>query len=207
MTPTDQQFTQLLREADAASTPQVIAPLDAGRLLAMIADRRRRRTTTRTALAATVMVALIASVRFWPTSTVQVTMPTAEETTMEELAAAIAEIESEVAQLQEQIADSPAPTYDLISAMKHSSHNDPAYREKLRIELAELESRAAANDAALNWERAWFRSGALRLELARQDAEIDPQRAADSYRQIAKSYAGTPWGDEARLALSNFATQ
>jgi hypothetical protein len=207
MTPTDPQLTQLLREADAASTLPVAAPLDAGRLLAAVADRRRKRTATRTVLAATVMVTLIAGVRFWPNSTVQVATPTAEETSMEELSAAIAEIESEVAQLQAQIADSPAPTYDLISAMKHSSHNDPAYREKLRIELAELESRAAAKDAALAWERAWFRSGALRLELARQDAEIDPQRAADSYRQIAKSYAGTPWGDEARLALTNFATQ
>jgi uncharacterized protein involved in copper resistance len=207
MTPTDQQLTQLLREADAMSTPPVTMPLDAGRLLATVAERRRSRTATRTVLVATVMVALIASVRLWPSSTEQVATAAAEETTMEELAAAIAEIESEVAQLQAQIADSPAPTYDLISAMKHSSHNDPAYREKLRIELAELENHAAASDAALAWERAWFRSGALRLELARQDAKIAPDRAADSYRQIAKSYAGTPWGDEARLALTNFATQ
>lgn len=206
MNPKEEQLAQLLRQADAESPAHIPTPLDANQLMARVAERRRKRMATRTVTVAVLLVACVASLRLWPISAPEVAKSAVEAPTLEELSATIAEIETEIQQLQEQMADSPTPTYDLISAMKHSSHNDLAYREKLRHELAELESRVAANDAALNWQRAWFRSGALRLELAKQEAQIDPQRAADAYRQIAQSYAGTPWGDQARVALTEFAT-
>jgi hypothetical protein len=205
MNPTDQQLAQLLREADAMSTPQGSTPLDVGRLLAMVADRRRKRTATRTVLAATVLVALVASVRFWPSSTEQVAMPAAEETSMEVLSAAIAEIETQSEQLALKLDQSFAPPQDVLAVVERARADGGQSLGQLRAELTELEAHAAATDAQLVWNRAWSRSGALRLELARQQGRIDPHQAVQSYRQIAASYPNTPWGDEAQMALAEIA--
>lgn len=125
---------------------------------------------------------------------------------MEELAAAIAEIELQSEELANRLDQSFAPPQDVLAIVERSREDRGPTAEELRAELAQLESRSAATDAQLAWDRAWSRSGALRLELARHEAKFDPEQATSSYRQIAQSYAGTPWGDEAALVLTKVAT-
>lgn len=198
----DTQLANLLQRADAQCATQSASLLCAGQLLDTAAARKRRRATIHIAGVSAVLVFVATGYHWWPKP--QATVAAVETATadLDKLSAQIAALHRKSDALVARIAETTHPEFDVLSTLHEMrTDNNPSLRQ-LQTELAALEARAAANDTQLAWDIAWSHSGALRLELARQDAQVDPERAAESYRQIAASYAGTRWGDQAQQALT-----
>lgn len=200
MTPSnnDNSLRALLSHTDAAMPSALPRPLDAGELLARARRRSRRRHAMQSAFSAAA-VALLATLAYRHLPTPPSPSPSVPD--LAALATDIDDLKHRTALLRQQVAVSIPATCDILTAMEPESIGERRSLDQLRAELSVLESRVAANNTDLEWDIEWSRSGALRLELANQDVTTDPARAAEAYRQIASTYAGTRWGDEARLAL------
>lgn len=199
-------LTSQLRLAEAATAPPASSPqrharLDAEELLQTANRRRRKRSAARSLTAAgCALLVCFGVAQFVSQSSVQ------QQGTVE-LAALTVELQSLSAQtdalltkLQLREAELQSSLIDLQLVALQELVDETPSQQQLESEAFTLESAPVSEELA--WEIEWSKSAALRLELARQDAEHDPALATEKYRQIASTYAGTRWGDEARLALA-----
>lgn len=201
MNNTIDNLTSHLRLAEASTATPLAAPLEASCLLTL-ANRRRRKRLAARAVAAVSCAAFACFVAVH-----LVSQPATQDSSSAELAALTAELQSLstqtdalLAKLQLREAELQSSLIDLQLVALQELVDEPPSQQQLESEAFTLESVPVSEELA--WEIEWSKSAALRLELARQDAERDPALATEKYRQIASTYAGTRWGDEARLALA-----
>lgn len=200
MSLTNDNLAKQLRDIDTATQPCAMAPLNAKCLLEQ-ANRRRhmRRAVRNLGTAGAMALACFAAMHL--TNGQHESQPSAD----------IAQLVNEVKMLSTEtnalLADmeTEALVGDALISAKHiaaQAELEKRIVSQLQAELVELEARITI-DSRLALAVEWSRSGALRLELAHQDARYDPEFAAAKYRQIASTYAETCWGSEATLALAD----
>lgn len=207
----DDYIARLLKANDRSSSVESTSPLDGAALLATVERRRSRsRTMVSTgamgaggALVLLVAVSVVTTQTESPKPIASATDATTIEIDLTELEANVMALDEQIDQLTATVSQSSARSRDLLDIIADSAAPAKQDLSALRSELAQLEGRLASSDAELKWAIEWSRSGALRLELAHQDAASDADRAAKAYRQIAVDYSGTQWGDKAQLALAN----
>jgi len=215
MSDTTDNLTSQLRVAEAEAAPLAASPnpsepvssrLNASGLLQIANRRRRKRLATRSlAVAGCAVLVCFGAMRFVMHNsdkqhgTVNLAKLTAEiDLLSQQTDALLAKLHSQEASLESSLVDTQ------LAALQAAI--DEQELQALHAVVAVLEETTPASEdraweRELAWEIEWSKSGALRLELARQDAERDPELATKKYRQIADTYAGTQWGDAARLAL------
>lgn len=187
----------LLHRADAAVMLPAVA-LDPVRIGEMANKRvRRRRVATTAMTTCCLLLAGYFAIRRGPEEN---NITTSDQPTATELLA-------ELDQLHRQF-DSVMATAEETLA-RDEIQDDRSFAERLQqqVRLAELQEEVARLEAEVqqqpadDWQLAWLRSGARRLALAKLDAELDPNSAAESFRRLATSYAGSPISDAAMIAL------